>query len=273
MKISIISNIGIVHSMDNKLALKHAKQFKKLLPVKLLSETKNKKFVKVDLIVVIGGDGAMLHSVHSFRHLKAPFYGINTGNFGFLMNEPKANQYKTATNLLNILNHTEKVSIFPLKMEAVNIKNKKFKALAMNEISIFRQTYQASQMEISVNNKVQLKSFIGDGLMVSTPAGSTAYNLSVGGPILPIDSNLLALTPISPFRPRRWKGALLPNDSEVSIKILNPKTRPISAVADFLEIRDIKQISIKSSSDTPITLLFDKDQNFEGKIIKEQFLY
>ena len=128
-------------------------------------------------------------------------------------------------------------------------------------------------MEIAINNKVQLKNFVGDGIMLSTPAGSTAYNLSVGGPILPINSNLLALTPISPFRPRRWKGALLPNDSEVSIKILNSKKRAVSAVADFLEIRDVKQVSIKSSTKIAIKLLFDKDQNFEKKIIKEQFLY
>ena len=158
-------------------------------------------------------------------------------------------------------------------MEVTNIKDRTFKALAINEASLFRQSYQTAQMEIAINNKVQLKNFVGDGIMLSTPAGSTAYNLSVGGPILPINSNLLALTPISPFRPRRWKGALLPNDSEVSIKILNSKKRAVSAVADFLEIRDVKQVSIKSSTKIAIKLLFDKDQNFEKKIIKEQFLY
>jgi len=263
------SNVGIVHDPNNELASNYAKQLKTFLPIKPLS----KKSSSIDLIIAIGGDGTMLHAVHTFRHLTTKFYGINTGTFGFLMNKLKVNQYKNADSLLKVLNHTEEVSIFPLEMEVINIKNKKFKALAINETSLFRQSYQTAQMEIAINNKVQLKNFVGDGIMISTPAGSTAYNLSVGGPILPINSNLLALTPISPFRPRRWKGALIPNDSEISIKILNPTKRSVSAVADFLEIRDVKQVFIKSSPKASITLLFDKDQNFEEKTIKEQFLY
>ena len=269
MEISKNSNIGIVCDHNNKLVLKYTEQLKNILQIKQLS----KKSSNIDLIIAIGGDGTMLHSIHKFRHLNTKFYGINTGTFGFLMNELKVNQCRNIDALLKTLNHTEEVLIFPLEMEVTNIKDRTFKALAINEASLFRQSYQTAQMEIAINNKVQLKNFVGDGIMLSTPAGSTAYNLSVGGPILPINSNLLALTPISPFRPRRWKGALLPNDSEVSIKILNSKKRAVSAVADFLEIRDVKQVSIKSSTKIAIKLLFDKDQNFEKKIIKEQFLY
>lgn len=269
MEISKHSNIGIVCDKNNELALSYAKKLITLLPAKILSTTSS----NVDLIISIGGDGTMLHSVHKFRHLNSKFYGINTGSVGFLMNELNINKHKTTNSLLKILNHTEEVLIYPLEMEVIDINNKNFKALAINEVYLFRESYQTAQMEISINNKAKLKSFVGDGIILSTPAGSTAYNLSAGGPILPIDSNLLALTPISPFRPRRWKGALLTNESEISIKILHPKNRPVSAVADFLEIRDVKKISIKSSKDISIKLLFDKNQNFEEKITKEQFLY
>ena len=269
MRILKNSNIGIVYDHSNKLALEYTNRIKSILQIKQLST----KSSNIDLIIAIGGDGTMLHSIHKFKHLNTKFYGINTGTFGFLMNKLKVDPNQSIENLLNILNHTDEVSIFPLEIEVTNIKNKIFKALAINEASLFRQSYQTAQMNISINNKLQLENFVGDGIMVSTPAGSSAYNLSVGGPILPINSNLLALTPISPFRPRRWKGALLPNDYKISIKILNPTKRAVSAVADFFEIRDVKYVYIKSSTKMSIKLLFDKDQNFEKKIIKEQFLH
>lgn len=259
------SKIGIVHDKDNKLSLKYVEKIKKFLNATILS----KNTTSIDLIVTIGGDGTMLHSIHNFKHLNAPFYGINTGSVGFLMNKVQINNKR---NLLKILNNTDKISIFPLHMETINTANKKFQALAINEVSLFRQTHQTTKMKVLVNNKTQFKNFVGDGIMLSTPAGSTAYNLSAGGPILPITSNLLALTPISPFRPRRWKGALLSNHSQITIKILDHKKRPVSAVADFMEIRDIKKIHIKSSNDKAVELLFDKNQNFEERTIKEQFL-
>ena len=269
MNILKTSSIGIVYDKTNKLALKYVEKLKKFLHITPLSKNSS----NIDLIITIGGDGTMLHSIHKFIHLNTKFYGINTGSFGFLMNRVEINKCNSTNNILTILNHIEEVLIFPLEMKAINTKNKIFHALAINEVSLFRQTYQTTQLEISINNELQLKNFVGDGIMVSTPAGSTAYNLSVGGPILPINSNLLALTPISPFRPRRWKGALISNTSKISIKISDPKKRPANAVADFLEVKDVKQIHVNPSTDISIRLLFDKNQNFEARTIKEQFLY
>jgi NAD+ kinase len=263
------SSIGIIHDINSKLASKYANQLKSFLHFKNLSNDSS----DINLIIVIGGDGTMLHTIHKFKNLNTKFYGINTGDFGFLMNKLAINQCKSLKNFLRILNYTDEILITPLEMSVTNTENKKFEALAINEISLFRHSHQASQIEISINNKLQLKKLIGDGVIVSTPAGSTAYNFSAGGPILPINSNLLALTPINPFRPRRWKGALIPNDSKISINILDHKKRPVNAVADFFEIRDVKKISIKSSKKIKIKLLFDKDQNFEKKTIEEQFLY
>lgn len=225
---------------------------------------------KVDLIVVIGGDGKMLHTIHEYMHLKALFYGIKTGTIGFLMNNLEEGSLNKDT-ILDKLSNSKELDIYPLEMEVTDINGKKFSAVAINEVYLLRQTYQTAKIEISINDKVKLHNLVSDGVMVATPAGSTAYNLSAGGPILPIGANLLALTPISPFRPRRWHGALLDYKSEVLFNVIDPKHRPVSAVADFYEVRDVKSVKIRALFKKRIKLLFDKDQSFEDRISKEQF--
>jgi NAD+ kinase len=221
----------------------------------------------IDLIVVIGGDGMMLHAIHDFMDLKVPFYGIKTGNLGFLMNEIID---PSPENLFEYLTTGHKISIRPLAMNAIDNEGQKHKALAINEVSLLRQTHQAAITDVYVNNKLQLEHLTSDGILVATPAGSTAYNLSAGGPILPINSNLLAITPISPFRPRRWHGALVELESKIDIEVVDPIKRPMSATADFNEIRNIKSVSIGIIREQ-IMLLFNHTQKFEDKTLKEQF--
>jgi NAD+ kinase len=228
---------------------------------------------ELDLILVIGGDGTMLHAMHTLMHLNVPFYGINTGQLGFLMNTVQTDSCVTQSALLHMLNNTESVSIYPLQMQALALDGSRHTAVAINEVSLLRQTCQAANIEIEIDGQVCLESLVSDGVMVATPAGSSAYNLSAGGPILPIDSNLLALTPISPFRPRRWRGALIKNDSSVVLKVLSPNIRAVSATADFIEVRNIVQVSVRSLPDRQIRILFDKDQSFSGRVRREQFLY
>lgn len=223
-----------------------------------------------DVIIVIGGDGTMLHAIHLYMDLQIPFYGINAGHIGFLMNKPSAGLTKTKFD--RILSASQAVEIHPLEMAATKADGKIVKALAVNEVSILRQTHQSAKMAIKINNKIQMKELISDGIMVATSAGSTAYNLSAGGPILPIDANLLALTPISSFRPRRWHGALLPRSSKISFKVIEPEKRPVSAVADFHEVRNITSVSVHEQKSKIITLLFNKNHSLEDRVIKEQFL-
>ena len=223
-----------------------------------------------DLIVVIGGDGMMLHSIHHYMDLNIPFYGIKTGNLGFLMNDINHPEL-TPKNLKHSISSAKEISIRPLEMDATDLKQKHHKALAVNEVALLRQTHQTAKVEIYVNGKLQLKNLTSDGIMVATPAGSTAYNLSAGGPILPISANLLALTPISPFRPRRWHGALVDSESEIIIEVIDPIKRSVSATADFYEVRDIKTVSIKIANQ-PIRLLFDPQQSFEERTLREQFV-
>lgn len=233
-----------------------------------LEEKHNARNLKC--IVVIGGDGTMLHSIHSYMHLGIPFYGINKGAYGFLMN--RIDNTTDINQIIKNINNTTTTSIYPLQMDVTTIDKKHFTKLAINEISLLRQTHQTAKLEISVDNKIQINTLISDGVLLATPSGSTAYNLSAGGPILPINANLLALTPISPFRPRRWHGALLHNDAHVVFKAIDPLKRPLSAVADFHEIRNVISVKIKSLKDKKIRILFNSTQTFEDRITKEQFL-
>lgn len=258
--------VGVIHAQD-ALATKYFKILKSTISIVNLNIPK----ASPNLIIVIGGDGTMLHAIHKYMHLNVPFYGINTGQLGFLMNSINLKTCKNHSLLLNALSCTEETLIFPLEMSVLTVDNKRFKALAINEVSLLRQTCQAAKIEISVNNKLCLELLVSDGVMISTPAGSTAYNFSAGGQILPIGSNLLALTPISPFRPRRWHGALIRNDSIVTFKILSPKKRSVSAVADFFEIRNATRVDIKSLPNKRIKILFDKNHSFDSRVIKEQF--
>lgn len=220
-----------------------------------------------DLILVIGGDGTMIHAIHQYLHLGIPFYGVKTGNIGFLMNVYEG----TINDICLDLEEAHAISLYLLQMQATDIHDKTHTAFAINEISLLRQTHQAANTEISVNGKIQLPMLVSDGVMVATPAGSTAYNFSAGGPIVPIGTNVLALTTISPFRPRKWHGALLEHGSEVKFKVLQYDKRPVSATADFVEVRDVKEVKICVDKNKTALLLFRKDQNIHDRVIKEQF--
>ncbi|MGE0231450.1 MAG: NAD kinase [Flavobacteriaceae bacterium] len=222
---------------------------------------------EADIIVALGGDGHMLQTLHDFMNRGIPIYGMNRGSVGFLMNE------YAEENLRERLQAAELTKIRPLQMRAVDVDGKTHRALAINEVSMLRQTYQAAKLEIRVDDKVRLAELICDGVLLSTPAGSTAYNLSAHGPILPINARLLALTPISPFRPRRWRGALLPNRAHVTINVLEAEKRPVSAVADHTEIRSVRSVMIAESSDAEAPMLFDKGHNLDERILAEQFGY
>ena len=260
-----IQDIAII-SNNLKESRKYKSLLKKIFKLIDITEIKNKK---PDAIIVIGGDGLMLHSIHKYMHLNIPFYGIKTGNLGFLMNQPDSSKV-LAKDLLENIHSSKKISLHLLEMKATDIKGNVSKELAFNEVSMLRQTHQAAKIEIHINGKSQLKELISDGVIVSTPAGSTAYNLSAGGPILPISANLLAVTPISPFRPRRWNGALLDSKTEIRVKVIDPKRRPVSATADSHEIRNVKDVFVKMTNKT-IHLLFDKDYPFEDRSTAEQF--
>ena len=238
----------------------------KSLKIKLFLEKKI-KFLSIsnsDFIIVIGGDGYMLQTMKKYYKLKKPFYGINSGSYGFLMN--KFLKKNTVNNLKNV----KKISIFPLSMSVKNKFGILKKSIAVNEISILRQSKQAASLSIQCGTKQIIKKLISDGVLVSTPAGSTAYNLSVHGPILNLDSKKLSISPISPFRPRRWKGKIVSERSIIIIKNLNPRKRPISAVADNVEVRNARKIQIKINKKIFFNLLYDKNNDLHKKIKIEQ---
>ena len=219
---------------------------------------------KGNLIIVIGGDGFMLQTLKKNKSSKTLYYGINSGNYGFLMN--KFSSKKIIKNIVK----AKMISISPLEMTVTNNKNQNKKHLAINEVSILRQSRQAASLSISSGSKQIIKRLVSDGVLVSTPAGSTAYNLSVHGPILSLNSKKLSISPISPFRPRRWKGKIVSDRSKINIKNLNPKKRPISAVADNIEVRNAKKISIKTNNKMKFNLLYDQNKSLQKKIKIEQ---
>ncbi len=221
---------------------------------------------EADVIIVIGGDGSMLHAMHEYMELDVAFYGINAGSVGFMMNNLHLDSF-----VENIRN-SDVTKLYPLQMRARDIEGKEFSALAINEASIFRTTNQAAKFIIETDGIERIK-LSADGALVSTPVGSSAYNLSAGGAIIPLTSKVLCLTPICPFRPRRWNGALLPIDVEIKFKILNAKERPVSAVADFNEYKNIEEVIIKSTDRKVRKILFDKHHTLEDRVIKEQFSF
>ena len=218
-------------------------------------------------IVALGGDGLMLQTLHRFMHDAIPIYGMNRGSVGFLMNEYRED------DLPGRIRRAETQAIHPLKMTAIDTHGREHKALAINEVSIFRETHQAAKLRLSVDGHVRLAELVCDGVLVSTPAGSTAYNLSAYGPILPINSPLLALTPISAFRPRRWRGALLPNRAEITIEAMETDKRPVSAVADNLETRSVVRIDIAEAQEIELLMMFDPGHSLDERILSEQFRY
>lgn len=222
-----------------------------------------------DVLVVVGGDGFLLHVLHlMLDHDRVrPAFGLNLGTVGFLMNNNGSNKRTIAERVAR----ARSVEVLPLKMSATTQDDQEFSYYAINEVSLLRETRQSAKLEVKVNGKVRMPELSGDGVLLATPAGSTAYNLSANGPILPLGCNMLALTPISPFRPRRWRGAILPDSSEVEFRVREPAKRPVAVVADQKEVRDVKDVRISAARGKELTLLFDPGRTLDERIFAEQF--
>jgi len=220
---------------------------------------------QADVIVALGGDGQMLQTIHQFMGRNIPIYGMNRGSLGFLMNEYKED------GLRERLNDAEVTTLNPLRMIATDVHGQCFEGLAINEVSLLRSTRQAAKIRISIDGRPRLEELNCDGVLVATPAGSTAYNLSAHGPILPIKAGALALTPISAFRPRRWRGALLPKNAVVLFEIMERDKRPVSAVADMLEVREVATVEVSMAEDVTVPILFDAGHDLDERILMEQF--
>jgi NAD+ kinase len=218
-----------------------------------------------DVVVALGGDGLMLETLHRHLDEDKPIYGMNRGSVGFLMNDYLAEE------LPERIRAAQKAVIHPLHMVALAVSGEIVQALAINEVSMLRQTRQTAKLRISVDGRVRLPELFCDGALVATPAGSTAYNLSAHGPIIPFGAQVLALTPISAFRPRRWRGALLPHTAKVTLEVLEPDKRSVSAVADNYEVRDVARVEIEEDRSKALTMLFDADHSFEERVLVEQF--
>ncbi len=220
--------------------------------------------------VVLGGDGFMLHTLHHMLDAGCvvPAYGMNLGTIGFLMN-----RYRDPAKLLQRVSKARVIAIAPLTMEATTRDGSVHRFHAINEVSLLRETRQTAKIEVLVDGRVRIKELVCDGVLLSTPAGPSAYNLSAGGPILPLDSQLLALTPISPFRPRRWNGAVLPDRSTLTFRVLEAVKRPVSAVADQKEVRDVEVVQLEIARDRELTLLFDPGHSLDERIVAEQFVF
>ncbi len=222
---------------------------------------------EADTLVALGGDGFMLHTLHAMleRGSPKPVFGMNRGTFGFLMNEWRLD------NLPERIAAAKAIRVAPLEMRATTVSGETFIHAAINEVSLLRETRQTAKIEVLVNGRAAMPELVCDGVLVATPAGSSAYNLSAGGPILPLQAKMLALTPISPFRPRRWSGAILPDDTAVCLRVLEPEDRPVSAVADQTEVRDVARVEITLDRERSLTLLFDPEHALDERIAMEQF--
>lgn len=221
---------------------------------------------EADLIVALGGDGFMLQTLHTYMHRNVPIYGMNRGTVGFLMNGYSRNK------LTERLEKAEEFSLYPLIMTAVGLDGSIHEARAINDVYLLRETRQTAKIRIYIDDKIRMPELVCDGVLVCTPAGSTAYNLSAHGPIVPLGSNVLGLTPISAFRPRRWRGALLPHNAQVRFEVLEADKRPVSAVADMTEIRDIREVTVREDRSVTLRLLFDSEHSLSERILREQFL-
>ena len=220
---------------------------------------------QADVVVALGGDGLMLQSLHRFMGTGKPIYGMNKGSVGFLMNDFRED------SLVERLEAAQRSIVPPLLMVARDVHGVAHTARAINEVSMLRQTYQAAKLRVSIDDKVRLEELIADGLLIATPAGSTAYNLSVNGPILPLNAPLLALTPISAFRPRRWRGALLPDRAQIRIDVIEPELRPVSAVADHTEFRNVTEVDVSMDRAVDLVMLHDPGHSLDERILREQF--
>jgi NAD+ kinase len=257
-------NIAIIAADKNKKAELIKKNLIKKYGFKDLS--KNHLNIKnIDLVLALGGDGLMLHLLHKYEQQNLPIYGVNCGTIGFLMNA-----YDQEKILEKIENSKEAI-IHPLRMQAIDANDDLHDNIAINEVSLIRQTNQTAKINIKINGKVRLKNLAADGILVATSAGSTAYNLSLRGPIIPLNANILALTPISPFRPRNWRGALLPSESKIEFEIIDYLLRPVSATADYNEVRNVKKVLVTEDLNIKFRILFDSKHSLEERISKEQF--
>ncbi|MBR2123859.1 MAG: NAD kinase [Acetobacter sp.] len=234
---------------------------------KLITRYGNHSLEDAEAIICLGGDGTMLETLHDalVQGFRGPVYGINCGSVGFLMNPNKQ------IDLPERLNRALAASLHPLRMKATSLHNETCEALALNDVYLFRQTRQAAKIRIHIDHRVRLKELVCDGILLATPAGSTAYNLSAHGPIVPLSGNLLPLTPICPFRPRRWRGALLPSNAHVAFSVLECEKRPVAAVADSVELRDITCVEVYEDRSLSVTMLFDPEQTLSDRIVSEQF--
>ncbi len=221
---------------------------------------------EADVVVALGGDGFMLETLHTHMRNGVAIFGMNCGTVGFLMNEYRED------GLMARIKQAQLQSLHPLRMTATCGGGNQHKALAINEVALFRESRQAAKVRIKIDDVTRLEELVCDGVLVATPAGSTAYNLSAHGPILPLGAPLLSLTPISAFRPRRWRGALIPHGAEVTFEILEQGKRPVSATADYTEIRDVKTVAVREDRGVELRLLFDPEHNLEERILKEQFV-
>jgi NAD+ kinase len=254
MNFSTIAIVAAAQPSARKTLAKLKKRYKTVAPA------------KADIVVALGGDGFMLETLHQHLADGTPIYGMNCGSVGFLMNE------YSEKRLTKRLEKAQPVEVHPLQMTATDIRGKKHEALAINEVALLRETRFAAKLRISLDGVERLPELICDGALVVTPAGSTAYNLSADGPIIPIGAGLIALTPISAFRPRRWRGALLPEATTVRFDVIDPKMRTVSATADYTEVRDVARVTVRRASGVAATLLFDPEHDLEERIVKEQFL-
>lgn len=230
-----------------------------------LVDVKRNPDCKIDLLIILGGDGFMLHSLHNFFDHNIPFYGMNCGTVGFLMNQFQE------THLIERVNQAIPTLIYPLQMEAITHNGSVHTSYAINEVSLLRRTHQAAKIKIIVDKQTRIEELVADGVMVATPAGSSAYNFSAGGPIIPIGGNILTLTAISAFRPRRWNGALINNETEIGFEVLSHFKRPVNAFADFMEFKNVVSVKVKEDRTKGLRLLFDKNHSLEDRITKEQF--
>jgi len=259
-------NIAIIAAKSNKSALSQKDEILKKYNFKDIT-LNHKEVDNIDLVIAVGGDGLLLHLLHEYHNLDLPIYGINCGTLGFLMNS-----FDEKDDLNELLNDATRSIIHPLRMQATDINDKKHSLLAINEVSLIRKSSQAAKIKISINGKERVECLSADGVLVATAAGSTAYNYSAGGPIIPLKSGLLALTPICPFRPRKFKSALLPQNSKVKFEVIKHESRPVSATADFTEIQNIKEVEVFEDIDTHFEILFDPKHSLEERIIREQFI-
>lgn len=261
------NKIGVIAAITNKNAIEVKDNIIKQYNFSDLTNENNIINDKYDLIIAIGGDGLILHLLHLYQDNPIPIYGINCGTVGFLMNS-----YEKSDDLLKKLADSVETKIHPLRVKATDINNKKYNHIAINEVTISRSSSQSVKLSIDVNSKNRISSLSADGVLVATPAGSTAYNFSAGGPIIPFGSKILTLTPICPFRPRKWHGALLPSKSKITIKTLDYHKRPAVATADFSQINNVIEANISQDKSINFIIVFDPNHSLEERIIREQFI-